>query len=1416
LVAFIATQSAKGVEPTDLNSLPLVGELRTMISKADSHLIKVLPRYMVPTSYIPVNFLPVLISSKTDRKRLRQFGSTVNLRQLDQGKNGTTTQRLSDLEQSLQHAWGQTLKIDAKVFGRNDNFFALGGDSLMAMRLVSVCRSQNLDLTVASIFGHPTLSGMAKVVQICHSQAKVETPAFSMISQSVESACLEASQICGSDPSAIEDIYSCTPTQESLFTFSIKSTKAYVAQRIACIPPDITLDAWKKAWEEVFAASPILRTRLVQLQDPGLQQVVLKEGISWQYSTNLTRFLENDCNKKMDLGQSLARYTIVEDSNDGKCYMVWTVHHVLYDGWSEPLILKEVSNALQKQHNEARTRIKEFVKFVHDTNEVEMQEFWQRELKGAVGPQFPRLPSRDYLPIPDGMLEHQISLETISGSSFTMATLIRGAWALVASQYTGSNDVVFGETLTGRDIQLPGVEGIVGPIIATVPVRIHVNRKLSVESYLQTIQQHMSARTPYQHMGMQNIRKVSRDAQHACEAGTGLVIQPEQEHVGSELGFHQGDAAREALHFNPYPLMLACGIRKDGFRICASFDSSLIEEEQMTRILAQLEKTCVQLMIHLASKIEDVVCLPQAEMNQIWRWNQTAPLTFDKSSRRFRADASIKQGSSYPHATVPWVINPHNSSQLSPIECVGELWLEGASLLGETVESPAWLVAGSSDYAGRTGKAQPTGDMVQLQGDGSLLFVRRKENILKIQGHDVDIADLETQFSNHLPSTVYATAAALQSSPDGGNEQVREQQMVVFIEQQLAEEENVELMSVKHNITCHKPGEQRFETTICGRIPVSLAAALKKLNKYMQDSFPPYMVPFAYIVIGNSPGGLAQIDQSRLNQLASNIPRFILIQLSEGLNEAWTKTSGQTNLTASESILRSSWSKILGLGLEQIEVDDNFFRLGGDSVLAMKLVSNLRGQGYGLTVADIFQHMRLSDAAKVLRSNHLLKERTQSYQPFSMMSNFEIESFLSEIIRPRLDNPRWTIKDVYPVTDSQTLDIRATIRAPRNSIQYTMMYLDKSINREQLVRACERLVQAHDILRTIFIEHESKFFQAVMDELDISMIMERTDRDLEQYITDFCNADVESDIRLGSSFLKMMHVDGEDGQHCLVIGLSHALYDGISLPRLLRDLQALYNGENVPDFEPYSSYITGIHNNTARTKALSYWRNLLNGSSLSTLDIPSLQRRDKAIFHRKPVDISQKNEEITTANLLTAAWALMLARRLKTRDVAFGSITSGRNIDLAHVENIMGPCYQFTPIRVLFEPQWTGVDLLQFVQRQGAESAAHDFLGFEVISKECTQWSSESQFFDSIVHHQDFEDFNTMSFAGRTCRVEILNPHGDAAHPLKAVSFTQGGQAYVGVVASERHPLFVDEMLDDLASTVQELAVRQSGDMLVV
>lgn len=80
-----------------------------------------------------------------------------------------------------------------------------------------------------------------------------------------------------------------------------------------------------------------------------------------------------------------------------------------------------------------------------------------------------------------------------------------------------------------------------------------------------------------------------------------------------------------------------------------------------------------------------------------------------------------------------------------------------------------------------------------------------------------------------------------------------------------------------------------------------------------------------------------------------------------------------------------------------------------------------------------------------------------------------------------------------------------------------------------------------------------------------------------------------------------------------------------------------------------------------------------------------------------------------------AVWALVLARRTGQTDLTFGAVTSGRAlVDMPHVEKVVGPCCQLSPIRVRLDDgrRQTAMDLLQSVQRQAVESAAYNLIGF--------------------------------------------------------------------------------------------------------
>ena len=149
---------------------------------------------------------------------------------------------------------------------------------------------------------------------------------------------------------------------------------------------------------------------------------------------------------------------------------------------------------------------------------------------------------------------------------------------------------------------------------------------------------------------------------------------------------------------------------------------------------------------------------------------------------------------------------------------------------GEGVDSPAWLVAGGGGFSGRNGRVYPTGDIVTLQEDGSLVFVGRKDDVVKVQGGSVDVASIEGQLVKHL-GTETRVAAVIPTSLGEGSQQ---RGVVVFVEKSKStEEEGIEILSATSEtsleVLC-------FKTTVQCTISIPMAAGLKKFDRFAQGS----------------------------------------------------------------------------------------------------------------------------------------------------------------------------------------------------------------------------------------------------------------------------------------------------------------------------------------------------------------------------------------------------------------------------------------------------------------------------------------------------------------------------------------------------------------------------------------------------
>ena len=165
---------------------------------------------------------------------------------------------------------------------------------------------------------------------------------------------------------------------------------------------------------------------------------------------------------------------------------LWSFHHILLDGWSMPLLLKEIFlfyNAYRngQELNVAKPRpFQDYISWLRRQDAAKTESFWRQALAGFSVPT-PLVVDRPSTE--EGYSEVSLRLsESVTTrlnniaqrSELTLNLLVQGAWAILLSRYSGEHDVVFGATSSGRPVELNGVESMVGLFINTLPSRVRI------------------------------------------------------------------------------------------------------------------------------------------------------------------------------------------------------------------------------------------------------------------------------------------------------------------------------------------------------------------------------------------------------------------------------------------------------------------------------------------------------------------------------------------------------------------------------------------------------------------------------------------------------------------------------------------------------------------------------------------------------------------------------------------------------------------------------------------------------------------------------------------------------------------------------------------------------------------------------
>ncbi|MEP6703341.1 MAG: amino acid adenylation domain-containing protein [Acidobacteriota bacterium] len=454
----------------------------------------------------------------------------------------------------------------------------------------------------------------------------------------------------------LEDLYELSPMQQGMLFHSIYSpdSGAYFEQSLFTIRGDLNVSAFEHSWQRVVERHSILRTSFlwedlaspVQVVHRRVELAVSKHdwrGLSVdERERKLQSFIATDRGRDFLLSSApLVRLALFRVADNEHKFLL-SRHHLLLDRWSRALLVKDffvIYDALSDGRQpilEPSRPYGEYIAWLAQQDTSAAESFWRKSLSGFLEPTSFVVDrktdqtigtEKEYsdrrIQLSESVTE---KLQTFARQHrLTMNTLAQGAWALLLSRYSGTDDVLFGVTMAGRPAGLSGVESMVGLFINTLPLRVELTPTASVLTWLRDLQERQAALQQYEYSSLLDIHGWS-DVPRSEPLFESIFVF-ENLPVGSS--FQTGSGALEMVSdrgigsITDYPLTVLV-VPGSKLHVQMVFDRSRFAEATVDRMLGHLTTILVSLVANPDQRLDELSLLTQSERRQILdEWNQT-------------------------------------------------------------------------------------------------------------------------------------------------------------------------------------------------------------------------------------------------------------------------------------------------------------------------------------------------------------------------------------------------------------------------------------------------------------------------------------------------------------------------------------------------------------------------------------------------------------------------------------------------------------------------------------------------------------------------------------------------------------------------------------------------------------------------
>ncbi|HLO02368.1 MAG TPA: amino acid adenylation domain-containing protein, partial [Symbiobacteriaceae bacterium] len=325
---------------------------------------------------------------------------------------------------------------------------------------------------------------------------------------------------------------------------------------------------------------------------------------------------------------------------DESYQVVWSIHHMLMDGWCVPQIMNEVFEtygALKLGQAPALEPVRpygDYIAWLGQRDLTEAEAFWRERLRGfaeptplgidrgSVQPGEARGYAEQVRTLPDGLTA--VLQKVAQQHQLTLNTVLQGAWALLLSRYSGEEDVVFGATVSGRSADLPGVERIIGPLINTLPVRVSVVPSDTLASTFQRLQSSQAEARQFEYSPLLQVQGWSEVGRGVPLFESLLVFENAAIYAPS-AGEDQGpdlELTSYADHTN-YPITIVVLPGRE-LSLKVSYDRDRLDDGAIERMLGHMVRLLQSMAAYPEQRVGELSLLTDRERQQLAQWNNTA------------------------------------------------------------------------------------------------------------------------------------------------------------------------------------------------------------------------------------------------------------------------------------------------------------------------------------------------------------------------------------------------------------------------------------------------------------------------------------------------------------------------------------------------------------------------------------------------------------------------------------------------------------------------------------------------------------------------------------------------------------------------------------------------------------------------